>query len=182
MHARVHSIKVYTDKQYTVHTFHLVLTANSQWYHGWFSSSMKAPVSQDVINFLNVLWAGVVAVGRSCYPLPLIMESVATGRRLNCELVTYIPAFPCLTRRLHSGSVCVLMSSIRISLVVVFFTLYRRCSLSYDIVAMCGWRLISWYRLVDIIPSVHQRNNYYRLDNDISHVYQVKELELNNWN
>ena len=45
------------------------------------------------------------------------------------------------------------MSSIRISQVVVFT--YRRRSLSYDIVAMCGWQLILRYRLIDIIPKCH---------------------------
>ena len=29
---------------------------------------------------------------------------------------------------------------------------YHRRSLSYDIVTMCGWQLISQYRLIDIIP------------------------------
>ena len=63
------------------------------------------------------------------------------GRNLNCQPVAYIRALPRLTRgRVPGLSVCVLMSSIRISLVVVA---YRRRSLSYDIVAMCGWQLIN---------------------------------------
>ena len=50
-------------------------------------------------------------------------------------------------------SVCVLLPSIGISRVTS--ARYRRRSLSHDIVAMCGWRSISRYRLIDIIPSVY---------------------------
>jgi len=94
----------------------------------------------------------VVAVGRSASPPPHRAICCYGRASLNCQPVTYMPALPSLTRRLHGGSVCVLMSSIRISQVVVF-TRYRRRSLSYDIVAMCGWRLISRYRFIDIIPT-----------------------------
>jgi len=50
-------------------------------------------------------------------------------------------------------SVCVLLPSIGICRVTS--ARYRRRSLSQDIVAMCGWRSISRYRLIDIIPTVH---------------------------
>jgi len=57
-------------------------------------------------------------------------------------LLTYRHS-PHLTHgRLHDGPVCVLLPSIRISLVVVSVRYHRR-SLSHDITAMCGWRSIS---------------------------------------
>jgi len=52
-------------------------------------------------------------------------------------------------------SVCVLLPSIGISRVTS--ARYRRRSLSRDIVAVCGWRSISRYRLIDIIPSLYVR-------------------------
>jgi len=143
-----------------------VSTANSQWDQQphcettpgsaaawkslWVSQAViPYPISQRAGSW--VTWLG----GRRrslCYPLPLITQSVAMGQRLNCQPVTYIPALPRLTRgRVPGLSVCLLMSSIRISLVVVLAGYCRR-SLLYDIAAMCGWRSILQYRLIEIIP------------------------------
>ena len=103
------------------------------------------------IQFLNVLGAGWSPSAALLPPLPHRAICCYGRASLNCQPVTYIPPLRRLTRRLRGRSVCVPMSSIRINQVLVF-TQYRRCSLSYDIVAMCGWRLISRYRLIDIIP------------------------------
>jgi len=93
------------------------------------------------------------AVGRPATPSPSLRNLLLWGRRLNCQPATCIPALPHLTRgRVRGGSVCMLLPSIWISLVVVSVR-YHRCSHSHDIIAMCGWRSISWYRLIDIIPT-----------------------------
>jgi len=77
-----------------------------------------------------------------CYPIPLTAQSVATvlrgqGRRLNRQ----------------PSCICLLLPFIRISRVTS--ARYRRRSLSHDIVGMCGWRSISRYRLIDIIPTFY---------------------------
>ena len=90
--------------------------------------------------------------------------SATSSRRhaICCYLLRAGQASKLSTCYLHTGTpphyswtdVCMLMSSIRISLVVAPAQ-YRRHSLSHDIVAMCGWRSISRYRLIDIIPTVY---------------------------
>ena len=102
---------------------------------------------------MQILYLINVLGGRPlCYPLPLTAQS-ATGRRLNCQPATCILALARLTRgRVRGGPVCMLLPSIRISLVAS--ARYRMCSLSHDITAMYGWRSISRYRLIDIIPSI----------------------------
>jgi len=83
-----HSSKVYTDKQYTCSVWSLQLThseTSTLWDHGWFSSSMKAPVSQaECIQFLNVL-------GGRCHPLCYLSATpcnlLLRGRRLNRQLL-----------------------------------------------------------------------------------------------
>jgi len=112
---RIHCIKVYTDKQYTRSIWCLQLT------HSETTAGSAAAWKRMWVKLSSTFSTCCELGGRGrcwplCYPLSLIMQTVATGRRLNSQLVTYIP---CLTRRLHSGSVCdcVLMSS---SQVVVF--------------------------------------------------------------
>ena len=106
------------------------------------------------LRWIQILYLISVLGGRPlCYPFPSPRNLLLHGRHLNCQRATYTPALPRLTHAIvHGGPVCMLLPSIRISLVVVFVQ-YHRCSLSHDIVAMCCWRSISWYRLINIIPN-----------------------------
>ena len=106
-------------------------------YHGWFSSSVKEPVilhADTVSNFSLTCW--LLGGRRLCYP-PRPCRAICCygARRLNRQ----------------PSCICLLLPFIRISWVAS--ARYRRCSLSHDIVAMCAWRSISRYRLIDIIPS-----------------------------
>ena len=105
---------------------------------------MKEPVSHadTVSNFSLTCWVVGTAVGRGgrplCYPSPSPRNLLLRGQASEPSSFMH-------------HSVCVLLPSIGISRVTS--ARYCRCSLSHDIVAMCGWRSISRYRLIDIIPS-----------------------------
>ena len=96
-----------------------------------------------------------------CYPHPLATQSAATwqaSKLSTCYLHTGTP--PALLADVCVVDLsCVLLPSIRISLVAS--ARYRRCSFSHDIIAMmCGWRSISRYRLIDIIPNTESFPRY----------------------
>jgi len=88
-----------------------------------------------------------------CYPFPSPRNLLLWGRRLNCQPATWILALPCFTcGRVHGDLSACYLPSIRISLVAS--ARYHMCSLSHDIAVMYGWRSISRYRLIDIIPTL----------------------------
>ena len=84
-----------------------------------------------------------------CYLLPLTMQSAATkqtSKLSTCYLHTGTPPNylrMCVWLDLSACYCHLLVASAR----------YHWCSLSHDIVTMCGWRSIPWYQLIDIIPS-----------------------------
>jgi len=96
-HERMHACgghtscsKVYIDKQHTRSVRSLQLThseTSTLWDHAWFSSSMKAPVSQaECIQFLNMLGGRCQPL---CYTSPRrsICCYGAGGKRLNRQLL-----------------------------------------------------------------------------------------------
>jgi len=116
---------------------------------------MKEPVSRAVIPYpiSQLLGWSPSATLLPLSPHHAICCYGRASKLSTCYLHTGTPPALFADGRVPGLSVCMLMSSIRISLVVVFAE-YGRHSLSYDIVAMCGWRLISQYWLIDIIPSI----------------------------
>ena len=159
----IHIIKVYTDKQHTRSI--------------WCLQLIRSETSTHTVRPRLVQQQHERACESSCHTLSNFSTCWELGWSPLAALLPpspfhaiccYGPASKLSTCYLHTGthprltrghrgrvpglSVCVLMSSIRISLVVVL--VYRRRSLSYDIIAMCGWRLISGYRLIEIIPSI----------------------------
>jgi len=152
MRAPVHCIKVYRDKQHTRSIRCLQLTHSETITH-----TVRPRLVQQqhqracesschtVSNFSTCWelgWSPSVALlppsphhAICCYGWPSKLST--------CYLHTGTPPALLADGRVPGLSVCVLMSSIRISQVVVF-TLYHRRSLSYNIVAMCGWRLTAY--------------------------------------
>jgi len=110
---------------------------------------VKEPVSHadTVSNFSLTCWVVGTAVGRGgwplCYPSPSPCNLLLRGQASEPSSFMH-------------HSICVPLPSIGISLVTS--ARYRRRSLSNDIVAMCGWRSISRYRLIDIIPTDHLKD------------------------
>ena len=151
---RVNCIKVYTDKQYTRSIWCLQLTHSETSTHTvrlclvQQQHESACESSCHTVSNFSTCWEQGGRRRPLCYPSPSSRNPLLWAgvfKLSTCYLHTG-------TRRLRGGSVCVLMSSIRISQGVVFAR-YRRRSLSYDILAMCGCRLISRYRLIDIIPN-----------------------------
>jgi len=81
-----------------------------------------------------------------CYPLPLTHSPCNLLQQGGGRVIVYLHMGTYLLY-VHHRSVCLLLP-------IEASGQYCRCSLSHNIVVARGWRSISWYHLIDIIPMV----------------------------